>query len=107
MFPNPHPTHHISSLLNINAGCFPFLFLRTVRDVDPVYSLLKCAADLPRQRQGVGHACCMRSAVASGAIPPGSLPSTYNSDNISARNSSRSSSPSSGREAVLPRPQQQ
>ena len=70
-----------------------------VHDVDPVYSLLKCAADLPRQKQGIGaagHGCCMRATASSGPLLTGSLPSAYNSDNITVRNSSRSSSPSSG-----------
>ena len=46
-----------------------------------MYSLLKCAADLPRQNKPgpQGHACCMRSQELN-----------------AVRNSSRSSSPSSG-----------
>jgi len=59
-------------------------------EVDPVYSLLKCAADLPRtNRYGHGHACCMKSAALTNDNTSTASPTT------SARNNSRSSSPSS------------
>ena len=60
----------------LNCGADPL-----AEKIDPVYSLLKCAADLPRQNKPgpQGHACCMRSQELN-----------------AVRNSSRSSSPSSG-----------
>ncbi|KAI0228410.1 hypothetical protein LSAT2_021119 [Lamellibrachia satsuma] len=59
-------------------------------ELDPVYSLLKCAADLPRYGRP-GNTCCIRTQLV---------------DNITLRTSSRTSSSSSGMDGQGGRPRQ-
>ena len=77
----------------------PLVFLRAAGPLDPVYSLLKCAADLPKG--GGGKSPCLVHPHCSGHHQSPSY-QRYPSGGDSSGNTSKTSSPSSsGKSGVI------